>query len=93
MLYDTSKKLLVSRFLKKDEVIRSGELLAFDTHLVDIGESEENSKSSRDLNSQKTNRDAVGKIGTSQEQQHCPKIDKYIVKGSEALSAKSLHFL
>ncbi|XP_021894805.1 uncharacterized protein LOC110812357 isoform X2 [Carica papaya] len=90
MLYDTSKKLLVSRFLKKDEVIRSGELLAFDTHLVDIGESEENSKSSRDLNSQKTNRDAVGKIGTSQEQQHCPKIDKYIVKGKPQKSVSSV---
>ncbi|GLT74645.1 hypothetical protein SLA2020_464320 [Shorea laevis] len=38
MLYDASKKLLNSRFLKKDEVIRSGESIAFDAHLVDIGE-------------------------------------------------------
>ncbi|GLU06657.1 hypothetical protein SLE2022_236640 [Rubroshorea leprosula] len=42
MLYDASKKLLNSRFLKKDEVIRSGESIAFDAHLVDIGEPEGN---------------------------------------------------
>ncbi|KAI3453355.1 hypothetical protein Pfo_010018 [Paulownia fortunei] len=38
MLYDEWEKLLESRFVKKDDVIKSGETLAFDSHLVDIGE-------------------------------------------------------
>ncbi|KAK6947950.1 protein of unknown function DUF2439 [Dillenia turbinata] len=38
MLYDTSWKLLNSRFLRKDELITSGESLAFEGHLVDIGD-------------------------------------------------------
>ncbi|RDX90192.1 hypothetical protein CR513_27974, partial [Mucuna pruriens] len=38
MLFDTSKKLLDSRFLKKDDVIKPGESIAFDSYLIDIGE-------------------------------------------------------
>ncbi|KHN16721.1 hypothetical protein glysoja_002818 [Glycine soja] len=38
MLFDTSRKLLDSRFLKKDDVIKSGESIAFDSYLIDIGE-------------------------------------------------------
>ena len=38
MLFNPNRKLLVSRFLKKDEVIRSGESIAFHGYLVDIGE-------------------------------------------------------
>ncbi|XP_057417670.1 uncharacterized protein LOC130711909 isoform X2 [Lotus japonicus] len=37
-LFDSSRNLLDSRFLKKDETIISGESIAFDAHLVDIGE-------------------------------------------------------
>ncbi|KAL5188906.1 hypothetical protein HKD37_05G014245 [Glycine soja] len=37
MLFDTSRKLLDSRFLKKDDVIKSGESIAFDSYLIDIG--------------------------------------------------------
>ncbi|CAK8573684.1 unnamed protein product [Lathyrus sativus] len=35
-LFDASRKLLDSRFLKKDDVIKPGESIAFDTYLVDI---------------------------------------------------------
>ncbi|ESW32185.1 hypothetical protein PHAVU_002G300700 [Phaseolus vulgaris] len=38
MLFDTSKKVLDSRFLKKDDVIKPGETIAFDSYLIDIGE-------------------------------------------------------
>lgn len=41
MLYDANWNQLDSRFLKNDENVRTGELLVFDTHLVDIGEPEE----------------------------------------------------
>lgn len=37
-LFDASRKLLDSRFLKKDDVIKPGESIAFDTYLVDISE-------------------------------------------------------
>ncbi|KAL0409245.1 UNVERIFIED_CONTAM: hypothetical protein Sradi_1858900, partial [Sesamum radiatum] len=38
MLLDEWDKLLESRFVKKDDLIKSGETLAFDCYLVDIGE-------------------------------------------------------
>ncbi|EYU45254.1 hypothetical protein MIMGU_mgv1a022355mg, partial [Erythranthe guttata] len=38
MLYDEWDKILESRFVKKDDVIRSGESLSFGSYLVDIGE-------------------------------------------------------
>ncbi|GAB4857634.1 hypothetical protein Ancab_015540 [Ancistrocladus abbreviatus] len=44
MLYDDSEKLLDCRFLKKDEAVESGETLAFDSYLVDIGDPEEDCK-------------------------------------------------
>ncbi|KAI4315551.1 hypothetical protein L6164_028348 [Bauhinia variegata] len=44
MLFDSSRKLLDSRFQKKDEVIRSGESIAFDAYLIDIGEYQGNFK-------------------------------------------------
>jgi hypothetical protein len=40
ILYDLSKRPLECRFLKKDEVIRAGELLYFAGYLVDVGEPE-----------------------------------------------------
>ncbi|GKV35132.1 hypothetical protein SLEP1_g43441 [Rubroshorea leprosula] len=42
MLFDQSRKLLDSRFLKKDEVVTSGESIAFDAYMVEIGECERN---------------------------------------------------
>ncbi|XP_027081831.1 uncharacterized protein [Coffea arabica] len=55
LLYDETRRLLESRFLKKDEIIRSGESIAFDGHLVDIGECEEDHKPPIDSNIRKTN--------------------------------------
>ncbi|XP_059644411.1 uncharacterized protein LOC132286161 isoform X2 [Cornus florida] len=68
-LYDTSRRLLDSRFLKKDEVIGSGESLAFDCHLVDIGVPEGDHKSPMDLNVQGRSCNAVGKTGLLHGQQ------------------------
>ncbi|XP_022970028.1 protein ZGRF1 isoform X1 [Cucurbita maxima] len=44
MLFDENRKLLDSRFMKKDERVKSGESIAFDAHLVDIGECEREHK-------------------------------------------------
>ncbi|KAL2342652.1 hypothetical protein Fmac_003937 [Flemingia macrophylla] len=38
MLFDTSRKLLDSKFHKKDDVIKPGESISFDSYLIDIGE-------------------------------------------------------
>lgn len=40
MLFDENRKLLDSRFIKKDETVKSRESIAFDAHLVEIGECE-----------------------------------------------------
>ncbi|XP_039161177.1 uncharacterized protein LOC104446065 isoform X1 [Eucalyptus grandis] len=37
-LYDASRKILVNKFLRRDEVLGTGKSLVFDSHLVDIGE-------------------------------------------------------
>ncbi|KAI3691879.1 hypothetical protein L6452_31681 [Arctium lappa] len=42
MLYDETKRLLDSRFLRNEEIIRVGESLRFDGHIVDITELEDN---------------------------------------------------
>ncbi|XAR55163.1 hypothetical protein NMG60_11030578 [Bertholletia excelsa] len=51
-LYDISRRVLDSRFLKKDEKIESGESLALDGHLVDIGEPDGDQKPKTNLNVQ-----------------------------------------
>lgn len=38
LLFDASRKLLDSRFLKKDDTIKPSESVAFDSYLVDIAE-------------------------------------------------------
>lgn len=38
ILYDDCDTILHSRFVKKDDIIKSGETLAFDSYLVDIGD-------------------------------------------------------
>ncbi|RZC56505.1 hypothetical protein C5167_015357 [Papaver somniferum] len=42
LLYDSRKMLLDSKFLKKGEVVRSGETMLFDGHLVEVGDPEVN---------------------------------------------------
>lgn len=60
MLYDTNRRLLDSRFLKKNEVVHSGESLAFESHLVEIGEQEDH-KLPIDLTLPEKNHKIVGK--------------------------------
>ncbi|CAN4077531.1 unnamed protein product [Withania somnifera] len=49
MLYDATRRLLDSRFLRKTESILSGESVAFDGHLVEIGECEAEQKPGKDI--------------------------------------------
>ncbi|XP_073226212.1 uncharacterized protein [Cicer arietinum] len=49
-LYDECEKLLECRLLKNDEAVTSGETLAFNGHLVDIGSLEGENKPQPDLN-------------------------------------------
>ena len=43
-MLDETKTVLHSRFLRKDEVIRAGILMKFDSYLIDVGELEGNNK-------------------------------------------------
>ncbi|KAM3711800.1 hypothetical protein ACB098_01G136500 [Castanea mollissima] len=88
LLYDASRKLIDSRFLKKGEAIRSGESIAFDAHLIDIGEPEGNHKSPADLihmNIQGKDGNVIKKSGLMHGQQDCHKDRKSIVKEWHAL--------
>ncbi|KAK8924033.1 hypothetical protein KSP39_PZI019142 [Platanthera zijinensis] len=40
ILYDEHEKLIDRRFLKKDEIIKSGGTLSFETHIVEIGDTD-----------------------------------------------------
>ena len=79
LLFDETRKLLETRFLKKDEVIGSGESFAFNAHLVDIGEPEGN-EAQADLKFQ-----AKGFHGQKSWKLHreddCIMIDDFEVKG------------
>nr|XP_016494136.1 PREDICTED: uncharacterized protein LOC107813383 isoform X2 [Nicotiana tabacum] len=61
MLYDATRRLLDSRFLKKNESIMSGQSVTFDGHLVEIGESEEDQKPPKDLRDQGKHVTGLGK--------------------------------
>ncbi|KAJ8764940.1 hypothetical protein K2173_010405 [Erythroxylum novogranatense] len=81
MLYDATRKSLDSRFLRKDEIIRSGESITFDTHLVDIEELVENQY----LGDQKVQKDVFNvsdKTKTPNGHLDNPRIDKILVKES-----------
>lgn len=80
MLYDSNKKLLDSRFLKKDEVIKSGETLTFDAHLVDVGEPEGNHEPLMELNVQGRNCKEVGKVVTPHREQNNSKSSEAVVR-------------
>lgn len=81
MLYDGSKKLIDSRFLKKDEVIQSGESIAFDAHLVDIGEAEESNQGLMDSDVCVSNYNVAGKTRMTDKVQNCYKTNKSFLKG------------
>ena len=65
---DSSRNQLNSRFIKKDEVLASGGSIAFDAHLVDIGEQEGDHKPARDLHLKEDKRNVVGKTRIKQEE-------------------------
>lgn len=46
ILYDDCDKVIDRRFLKKDEIVKSGGTLSFETHIVDVGDPDENKKAS-----------------------------------------------
>lgn len=59
VLFDLSKRPLERRFLKKDEVIKSGESVYFDGHLVDVGELEGSHQSPVKFNERGTGHNVV----------------------------------
>ncbi|XP_019266739.1 PREDICTED: uncharacterized protein LOC109244151 isoform X4 [Nicotiana attenuata] len=63
MLYDATRRLLVSRFLKKNESINSGESVTFDGYLVDIGECEGDEKPLKDISPREKHIKELGKRG------------------------------
>lgn len=81
MLFDASRKLLNSRFLKKDEVLRSGESIAFDAHLVEIGEHDGELKPFTDLNVQGDNRNVAKETGTMHRQENFADLSKHVGEG------------
>ncbi|KAH0450583.1 hypothetical protein IEQ34_021275 [Dendrobium chrysotoxum] len=50
ILYDDCEKLIDKRFLKKDDIVKSGGTLSFETHIVDIGDPDRNNKPSAESN-------------------------------------------
>ncbi|KAL2527749.1 Uncharacterized protein Adt_12803 [Abeliophyllum distichum] len=68
MLYDTTRRLLDSRFLKRDEIVSSGESLVLCSHLVDVGEREKDNKPPMDLALRGINCKAVVKTETTYNQ-------------------------
>ncbi|KAK4365504.1 hypothetical protein RND71_016862 [Anisodus tanguticus] len=63
MLYDATRRLLDSRFLKKNESITSGQSVTFDGHLVEIGEREEDQKPPKDISPQRKHTTELGERG------------------------------
>ncbi|KAG8382535.1 hypothetical protein BUALT_Bualt05G0087500 [Buddleja alternifolia] len=77
MLYDITKRQLNSRFLKKDEIVCSGESLSFEGHLVEIGEQEGDHKPVIDFTFQGKNCEAVGKAYIANNQAKSPTNKKF----------------
>ncbi|CAK7339653.1 unnamed protein product [Dovyalis caffra] len=90
MLYDASKNQLNCRFLKKDEIISSGESISFDAHLVDIGEPEGENQLLEDLNIQEKIFNDVSKPGIMHGQPNCIKDNKSVAQDKTILANKFL---
>ncbi|XP_043811286.1 uncharacterized protein LOC110626225 isoform X8 [Manihot esculenta] len=86
MLYDASRKLLDSRFLKKNEIVRSHESVIFDAHLVDIGEPELENQLSADLNVQGNNINLACKERVMHVNQNCLRVHESWAKVHQILS-------
>ncbi|GMI78585.1 hypothetical protein HRI_001527800 [Hibiscus trionum] len=89
MLYDESKKQINSRFLKKDEVIQSGESIVFDAHLVNIGDAEGNHPNLTNSDAHVSNCNVAGKTEMIHRVQHCLKTKKSFLKGKSQKIASS----
>ncbi|KAI3422950.1 DUF2439 domain-containing protein [Psidium guajava] len=77
-LYDASWKVLVNKFLRKDEVLGTGKSLVFDSHLVDIGEHIVKEKVPTGLNDREPSRTA-GEMRTGHEEVDGAKVDQSIL--------------
>ncbi|XP_011070350.1 uncharacterized protein LOC105156023 isoform X2 [Sesamum indicum] len=77
MLYDTDRRQLDSRFLKKDEIVCSGESLSFEGHLVEIGEEEGDHKPVTYSNLQGKYCKVVGKTDLANHQAKIPTNNKF----------------
>ncbi|KAF7139128.1 hypothetical protein RHSIM_Rhsim07G0080700 [Rhododendron simsii] len=92
-LYDTGRRLLDSRFLKKDEVIGSGESLALDVHLIDIGEPEGDHRPPEELKVPGRNCTAGGKTGFTPGRQTQPRTSVEIENSGSSNSMSPLNGL
>ncbi|KAJ1408190.1 hypothetical protein SESBI_23723 [Sesbania bispinosa] len=81
VLYDLSKRTLERRFLKKDEVIRVGESVYFDGHLVDVGEPEGSHQSPVKLNERRTGNHVVERRQLRHGQNGHHKVNPSVAKG------------
>ncbi|KAJ1438056.1 hypothetical protein SESBI_03488 [Sesbania bispinosa] len=81
VLYDLSKRPLERRFLKKDEVIRVGESVYFDGHLVDVGEPEGSHQSPVKLNERRTGSNVVERRRLRHGQNGRHKVNPSVAKG------------
>ncbi|XP_039168903.1 uncharacterized protein LOC104446112 isoform X2 [Eucalyptus grandis] len=77
-LYDASRKILVNKFLRRDEVLGTGKSLVFDSHLVDIGEHVVQEKGPMGLNDREPCR-AAGEMRTGHGEVDGAKVDQSIL--------------
>ncbi|WCJ26548.1 hypothetical protein M5689_008356 [Euphorbia peplus] len=90
MLYDASKTLLNTRFLKKDEIVRSDESVKFDAHLVDVGEPEGDNQVFVDLAAEGNTINVVGKKRITHEHQNCFEEKKFMVAKGENAGSRGI---
>lgn len=76
-----SKRPLEHRFLKKHEVIRAGESVYFDGHLVDVGEPEGSHQSPVKLNERGTGDNVAERRQLRHGQNGCHKVYSSVGKG------------
>ncbi|CAL1386563.1 unnamed protein product [Linum trigynum] len=85
MLYDVSRNLLTSRFLKKDEAVASGRSISMDGHLIEIGEAEKDRSHSVDIHDGQGDDYYVnGKIKVLPGRQSCSKSCPIVIEDIEA---------
>lgn len=78
MLYDETRSLLSTRFLKKEDVLRSGISLAFDAYLIDIGDPEVKNETTL---AQGNNCNVAKEMGKMHKQQSSLTTNNYVLKG------------